>query len=118
MKTSFTPGPWKAHGCSVYQAENWKDGTDYGSLAICQPIEEMDNEPTLEESAANARLIAAAPAMFDALQQAKRYIGMMADIIDGNIQRDPKDIAWRDLETDLIEVLRNAAIAQAKGEKV
>jgi len=62
--TKHTPGPWKAFGCAVYQEDNWQDGANLGGKYICG-IRDTNN-PT-DERAANARLIAAAPELLDAL---------------------------------------------------
>ena len=68
----FTPGPWSL--C------NWMVGnnTPTGEVTICGPegdehICTMDGN---EDNQANANLIAAAPAMYEALQWARQYLRM------------------------------------------
>ena len=65
--TEFTPGPWKYSTGSVYKAES-VDADGYPTSAI----EHMDREnPDTfgAERDANARLIAAAPDLLEALQE-------------------------------------------------
>jgi hypothetical protein len=71
MKTEHTPGEWKAHGCTVYEADKWQDGKNMGGKFI---VGIGDEFPT-EERLANAQLIAAAPAMLEALQYAAEELG-------------------------------------------
>jgi hypothetical protein len=67
--TSHTPGPWKAGRkdmASFIEGNPGKwiyaDGNDYIAAAV------MDKEKPWDEVTANARLIAAAPEMLDALE--------------------------------------------------
>lgn len=62
---------------------------------------------TIEEEEANARLIAAAPEMLEALQVVERSI----DWIIGNTSGDPADL----LLVDLVKI--RAAIAKAIGKE-
>jgi len=90
-ETRYTPGPWACHSGSVY--------TDGGPVAT--PIARMDREagngtsPT--ERDANAHLIAAAPCMYQLLEEVR----------DGAI---PAGSLW----VDYID----AALAKARGEEV
>lgn len=79
---SHTPGPW-THGIELHC---YTDGTTKtyggdqvyaGNYAVCQvynlwtnaTVEEMADEPTLQVCLANARLIAAAPELLEALKR-------------------------------------------------
>ena len=80
----FTPGPWSL--C------NWMVGnnTPTGEVTICGPegdehICTMDGN---EDNQANANLIAAAPAMYEALRQALTTIEQTLSIIERNKIRD------------------------------
>jgi len=62
--TSHTPGPWTAHGCTLYAGPN----------RIAQTWDaEYDGLPT-PEMEANAQLIAAAPELLEALKWALEQI--------------------------------------------
>ena len=68
--TSHTPGPWTAHGCTLYAGPN----------RIAQTWDaEYDGLPT-PEMEANARLIAKAPELLEALQWALSQISDDLDL--------------------------------------
>lgn len=71
MSARFTPGPWKASydGVTIYSDTRtaWKVAL---ALSGMQPGE-RPSEPVAK---ANARLIAAAPALFEAAERALNYI--------------------------------------------
>jgi hypothetical protein len=71
-EAKHTPGPWAAHGCAVYTADNWSEGRNLGGLlvAVASPAE-ADSQPQ-DEDLANARLIAAAPELLEALLLVER----------------------------------------------
>jgi hypothetical protein len=62
MSERFTPGPWMTEGNDIGGWQIWHD-----SLCICQ---RSDWPHYAERSAANARLIAAAPDLYEALDDA------------------------------------------------
>ena len=68
MNGKHTPGPWVSIGASVYIEE----GADHYSIAICTCNDARRNQ---EDQEANARLIAAAPEMLEALQSISRILG-------------------------------------------
>jgi len=73
MIPKHTPGPWTAHGCTLYAGPN----------RVAQTWDvEHDGLPT-SEMVANAKLIAAAPELLDALKWALEQI---ADDLDPNHQ--------------------------------
>ena len=65
-KTKHTPGPWrtKREGFSTVYVEARIDGGLIQEVAACGPT-----EAGLEQQEANARLIAAAPDLLEALQE-------------------------------------------------
>lgn len=92
--TGHTPGPWRAKGAEVY----------CGRLRVCSQVNAADASlnigGSVERSHANARLIAAAPDLLEALEGVIPYL-----------EEDPDD------EGDYNERIRTvrAAIAKAKG---
>jgi len=98
MESKHTPGPWRyselgSEGAMIYP--------DYGDIrergrAICR----VDMRDTLTDFA-NARLIAAAPELLEAVEAASDYFH---DFTESDQE-----------ETDLAKLMR-AAIAKAKGE--
>ncbi len=73
-EAKHTPGPWMAHGCAVYTADNWSEGRNLGGLliAVASPAE-ADSQPQ-DEDLVNARLIAAAPELLAALLLAREAL--------------------------------------------
>ena len=109
-ETKWTPGPWK-HGKTPHR---YKDGSTQtfgadcvysGDLAVCQvyglwtnaTLEEMEGESTQQVGLANAHLIAAAPDLYAALEEAR--VMMQA--------AHSRDICF---------VCIDAALAKARGE--
>ncbi len=88
VSCSFTPGPWKAEGYHVRQSG--QRGTRM-IADVCYtgphhtPPEEYPKSCRLADEA-NARLIAAAPDMFDALERIREYQGRFGE-------DDPQSIA-------------------------
>ena len=73
MTTKHTPGPWlfrtaptSAGLCHIVSAADWKGAFIYGD-GIRKGVD--DALPKAQELAANARLIAAAPDLLEALQE-------------------------------------------------
>ncbi len=78
-KAQFTPGPWtperdRAKSLSLYS----------GSTFICEVYHEVD-EPSTQQQA-NVRLIAAAPAMYEALKEWCDYYAAYNPIRDKRIE--------------------------------
>lgn len=95
MNTKHTPGPWEAVEIGVIAQKI----TSHGNFYICSLI-----DPENEEDKANARLIAAAPELLEALKQIANHFDM-----DGY---GPD--AWKKLALEMAETAR-AAIARAEG---
>jgi hypothetical protein len=70
MKTKHTPGPWKINPrASLHIVSN-----DNKTIASCSSSQNGDN---LETEQANARLIASAPDLLEALQTTKKFFDKM-----------------------------------------
>jgi hypothetical protein len=98
---TFTPGPWAVQGQGYSTQVYAADGRHYN---ICADID-LNGNP---ENQANARLIAAAPDLYDALVQCRSVLGTAL--------RDATDPVARRVITRKIEVA-NAALAKARGEQ-
>ena len=108
MKATHTPAPWKLacesyndHEAFVIEAEG---------RTICwtaSSLDEEGSETITEEDTANARLIAAAPQMLEALRAALEAMGDTYDV------RDAEGSEGEQLRDQIAE-----AIADATGEQV
>ena len=110
MTTKHTPGPWllrttqtSAGLCHIVSAADWRGAFIYGD-GIRKGVD--DALPKAQELAANARLIAAAPDLLEALQQ---YGIGFADEAAARAE-------FGGYEIDR-ELRRRAAIARATGEQ-
>ena len=63
MKTKWTSGPWKAETIKQLGVKKWHQVVTTGKVGICV-VSDVDRQP----AEANARLIAAAPDLLEALQ--------------------------------------------------
>ena len=110
MTEKFTKGPWKATYDSQLQAAieiyNTEDRVMVAVLPDRGTIEAMS------EIEANANLIAAAPDMYEALEQMEPLInnstGIVGYYMNGNIAK------WNDF--DVTRIIGNA-LRKARGEK-
>jgi hypothetical protein len=84
MSAQHTPGPWRVEGHSGLL------GGALAGHAITYGVNAYRGGPagyvckTVGTTDANARLIAAAPDMFAALQECADYLDRYADVIDGD----------------------------------
>jgi len=101
MSDKFTPGPWIAatHGLSVHRVT--PEGLT-GS-AVCML---MTKSGAINNHEANARLIAAAPAMYEALEQIDNWLVCWAIAT-------PEDMAQ---SFQHMQQVASAALALARGE--
>src|SRR5689334_14292620 len=100
---SHTPGEWKAiiemehrnhRGGFSIEVDNFRIDRGHGHAVICGRAGWPSNA---EESAANARLIAAAP---DLLAVLRRVSMLLADECDfGVLDKHPNYQLWRDVES-------------------
>jgi len=98
MKYKHTPGPWQMRAAIKPDEFDIRDENSSGGYA---PIAKVkgDKRSTIEQAAANARLIAAAPELLDALMTF------------------PQSIAWTDQELWDWSAKALAAIEKATGEQ-
>ena len=100
MSAKHTPGPWKSHFDEAY----FVTGPDLGRVAMMMNLKGalgLGGRRSGSESAANCRLIAAAPDMLAALQAYDAW----AD-----------KVLCRDSELSIVRRQMRAAIAKATGE--
>ena len=62
-ETKFTPGPWQTDGLDVRD-------TRFREPDACYPIATVDNNNAIDDPEANARLISAAPDLYEAARLA------------------------------------------------
>lgn len=102
MNTKHTPGPWKAEG--------WKgivvNDSNGHTLALAPGC-----SYSIEEMAANARLIAAAPDLLEALQNVIASTALPSAWSD-----DISEAQWQRQRLDECRDFARAAIAKATGE--
>lgn len=82
---SYTPGPWKPHFEEAY----FVTGPDLGRVAIMMNLKGahgLGGRRSGNEVAANARLIAAAPELVEALQEALRYVSPPLNEYDMSVE--------------------------------
>jgi hypothetical protein len=116
---AFTPGPWRI--CGQYNAVKDEIGAEGRAVAtvwtrqISRRVDGTDAE-AWPEGEANARLIAAAPVMYEALEQAERRLfgawQMLEAICETDFSRDRKAAADKALAG--LESVR-AALSKATG---
>lgn len=108
---AHTPGPWKAHFEEAY----YVTGPDLGRVAMMMNLKGrhgLGGRRSGAESAANARLIAAAPELLEAAQR----------MIEAWVKALPENAAWKAGRADELENLEfremnalRAAIYKATG---
>lgn len=106
--TDYTPGPWKIHGGPAHLRHH---------MAIIDSIPDVDGKivancichmaGTNDDIEANARLIAAAPDMLEALQKANRYLAEMA-MNGGPKQGDEGMDEWSEAQGAIANAIRQA----------
>lgn len=95
MKTKFTPGPWKQSlpdDTAIYGADGWP---------VCETGVGQDYDEHFARMEADARLIAAAPELFEAAEAAMQCIG---------------ELPPTQARVEVAQMLQ-AALAKATGEK-
>ncbi len=72
-QTKFTPGPWFVCGDPGFesQTESWREGLTIGSAAHGTRVCDVTTLRVDHQAKADARLIAAAPEMYEALKYAR-----------------------------------------------
>ena len=110
--SKHTPGPWAAHFEEAY----FVTGPDLGRVAMMMNLKGahgLGGRRTGDESAANARLIAAAPDLLEALQGLTQAINFRAAAVCGN---DDSKVEFAVSEFWRAQDKALAAIAKATGE--
>lgn len=83
MKTKYTPGPWVATGTTVSEQASYGTGN--------RVVAECGQSTNGETDLANARLIAAAPELLEALRSLHRFVhdqvgmGLVPESIDSAV---------------------------------
>lgn len=116
MKAKHTPGPWTltADGAGWYIECSPERG--HSVAYIRAEIGEEDPDTSDDEKEANARLIAAAPELLEALQAVSRSFPTDRDMRDAGWERAEIDLACRDYEAAraaISKALPNAAAKEA-----
>ena len=112
MTTQHTPGPW-----TIRQSSNPKNGTGWRDIIVPGEFGPMYLGEALES---NARLIAAAPELLEALEQAKASIFSVLDLcqvhnpVTGTYNAPCPFLVLIAARKNL--VLINSAIAKARGK--
>ena len=101
----YTPGPWKACWYEVHDrdTQHGEDGARIGSTANCICTVHFVPAPT-DTRKANARLIAAAPEMLEALTQTIRCLSDIANAKEG----ERWDWDWEAVIRDGEEIIAKA----------
>ena len=109
-EAKFTPGPWKATYDSQLQAAIEIYNTEDRIMVAVLP--DRGTVEAMSEIEANANLIAAAPDMYEALEQMEPLInnstGIVGYYMNGNVAK------WNDF--DVTRIIGNA-LRKARGEK-
>lgn len=125
MKPKFTPGPWEIASGSAYRVVWVEFGAD-GKITDCELICDTANNAKTRtpENAANARLISAAPEMYEAMIELDAALMAIQEDIDTELvgacwcfdsDRDELDHSefCRRINRGIVEA--RAAIAKAEG---
>lgn len=105
---AHTKGPWFICGEPGHepQSDSWREGLTIGSAPEGTRICDLTSLRVDWQNAANARLIAAAPDMFEAL---KTFVAEYVDLVESG------DAGFWDPEKETKVIAARAAIAKAEG---
>ena len=109
-KQAHTPGPWEYQdGSPQSYGSAWVNSPDVKRIAICDGVRRSETHGFClrmndGENEANARLIASAPAMLEALTRALPYV-----------ETAEADEAYKPGEVAKVTAMIRAAIRQAEG---
>ena len=104
--SGHTPGPWRARGAVVFGPDI--DGDPY-LVAGSNAFAGAHYSPKRDEAEANARLIAAAPEMYEALKRSLAMMKLVAEDYSMGGNYSPKHI-------EILFSIRSA-IAKAEGKQ-
>ena len=97
MTDKHTPGPWL-----LATSNSWRrfvsNSPEHGNASVCEPIKQSDGHPDLffkngGEDGPDARLIAAAPDLLEALKDLEAHIRGLRMVQDGFIPKKKVDAA-------------------------
>lgn len=92
-ETRHTPGPWVIHPMAATLV--WQRGLDRSIASAGGHFSTAEPDGGYEENRANARLISAAPDLYEALKDiVDDYAAMAADHGIGDIGRSRANAAW------------------------
>lgn len=113
MSAKHTPGPWKPW----FYVQNKRLGIGHWAFAKpnAHPIPLGDCKESNEEAAANARLIAAAPDLLEALERCERRIEEWVRLKGPKIH--PSEFQRAEAGLEDASANARAAIAKARGDK-
>lgn len=74
METKFTPGPWRVWGSDILADDLNGDDICIGVAGKQSGLITLLSVPGRDKIKANARLMAAAPELFEALIEVKKYM--------------------------------------------
>ena len=106
-QTTYTPGPWEAKFQPFSPSHTIGKRAANGSLDLIADL--ANSVPQLDERQANARLIAAAPDLLNALAG---LAGAGLDLCD---RYDEEDVVGAPFRLAIKQAVRALAIAQAEG---
>jgi hypothetical protein len=107
METKHTPGPWEVMNNYVKRVSGAVIATTARQNSVCR----FEAEVGSSEDGANARLIAAAPELLDALNHARELIKAARGYFPKSI-KNPDTFRLENTNATI-----EAAIAKAKGDK-
>jgi len=111
-QTKHTPGPWK-----LWTSNSWRRfGSEQVGRCVCEPVTQRDGHPDLHfanggEDGPDARLIAAAPELLEALEALP-----LESFGDDMSKCDAADFVDHAGEFFRVMQMARAAIRKAKGE--
>lgn len=108
MDRAHTKGPWFVCGDPGFpsQTESWREGLTIGSVPHGTRVCDVTPLRVRENAKADARLISAAPDMYEAL---KTFVAEYVDLVESG------DAGFWDAEKEPKVIAARAAIAKAEG---
>lgn len=106
MNTKHTPGPWR-FSFKTTKTNNIGIYDQHGSLLATVDVHQIANKQTMQRRSSDARLIAAAPELLEALQAIEPFLDSIICYASTMNEHEPNRIAHN----------ARAAIAKATGEQ-
>lgn len=105
METKWTPGPWRVE--PTFET----DESDPQEIRTQRLILAGDRQYIAETISNHAHLIAAAPELYEALEQAVEALNSYSDVVDGSYGEPMPNTAMKAV------LVCEAALRKARGEK-